>query len=80
LAKQPSTTEDVSGVVKRERQVYFKGNGGFVATPCYDGDRLSPGNVIKGPAIIEETKTTVVVPPGGRIEVDIYGNYVAELS
>ena len=79
LAKQPSTTEDVSGAVKRERQVYFKGNGGFVATPCYDGDRLSPGHVIKGPAIIEETKTTVVVPPGGRIEVDIYGNYVAEL-
>ena len=39
--------------------------GGFLQTPCYDANRLSHGNVITGPAIVEETKTTIVVPKEG---------------
>jgi N-methylhydantoinase A/oxoprolinase/acetone carboxylase beta subunit len=33
------------------------------------------GNVIEGPAIIEEVTTTVVIYPRFRAEVDAYGNY-----
>ena len=54
--------------------------GGFVDTPCYDGDLLKPGNKIEAPAIIEERKTTVVVPPGSQIVVDAYENYLVTLS
>ena len=37
------------------------------------------GNIITGPAIIEEKLTTVVVPPGARVTVDRYGNYSVNL-
>jgi N-methylhydantoinase A len=76
LSKQTSAPQDASGAIKRKRQAYFKETGGFTKTPCYIGDRLHYGNVIKGPAIIEETNTTVVVPPAAELTVDVYGNYI----
>lgn len=75
LKKRPFSGKDASAALKRQRQVYFKELGGFTETPCYDGDRLQNGNVISGPAIIEETKTTIVVPQGAELTVDAYGNY-----
>ena len=56
--------------------VYFKELDGMVETPCYDGDKLQNGNVIKGPAIVEETKTTVVLPKEYELTVDAYCNYM----
>ena len=76
LIKQPVGAKDPSAALKRKRRVYFKELGGFVETQCYDADRLRPGNVITGPAIIEETKTTIVVPQGAELTIDAYENYV----
>ena len=78
--KQPLDGSDPSTALKRKRQVYWKERGGFVETPCYDGDKLHPGNVIAGPAIIEEKKTTVVIPPGCEAMVDAYDNYLVTLK
>lgn len=75
LTKQPLSGKDPSGALKRQRQVYFKELGGFVETPCYDGARLRPGNAIKGPAIVEEVQTTLVLPPEAELNMDAYGNY-----
>ncbi|MBW1803951.1 MAG: hydantoinase/oxoprolinase family protein [Deltaproteobacteria bacterium] len=80
ITQQPSAGADASGALKRTRKVYFKQLGGFVDTACYDGDLLKPGNVVKSPAIIEERKTTVVVPPGSELVVDPYENYLVTLS
>ena len=44
--------------------------------PVYDGPRSRAGQVILGPAIVEEPFTTVVVYPGQRATVDGWGNYV----
>jgi N-methylhydantoinase A/oxoprolinase/acetone carboxylase beta subunit len=44
-------------------------------TAVYDGDRLAVGNVIRGPAIVETSDTTVVVQPGRRLRVDALGNF-----
>jgi N-methylhydantoinase A len=44
-------------------------------TPVYDGDRLAIGNVIKGPAIVETSDTTVVVHPGRVLRLDALGNF-----
>jgi N-methylhydantoinase A len=79
LIEKPSVAEDPSHALKRKRQVYFNQLGGFVETSCYDGDLLKPGHVIKAPAIIEEKRTTVVVPPESEILVDPYENYLATL-
>ena len=58
--KEGST--EASGALKRTRRCLFHGKP--IETPVYDGDRLLAGNVFSGPAIVEEKKTTVVIPPG----------------
>ena len=79
FTEKPLSGKDPSEALKRKRQVYFKQLEGFAETPCYDGDLLKPGNVINSPAIIEERKTTVVIPPGVEVMVDPYDNYFATL-
>lgn len=61
--------------IVQKRQAYFHEAGGMVETIIYRGDKLSCGNTLSGPAIIEEATTTIVVPPGARATVTKYGNY-----
>jgi len=75
ITKEPFGSEDSSPALKRMRHVYFRKAGGFIETPCYNGEKLIHGNIIMGPAIIEATKTTVVIPQGYRLQIDAYGNY-----
>ena len=51
-----------------------------MATPVYDGPRLTPGQAILRPAIVEEPFTTIVVYPGQRATIDAYGNYAITLE
>jgi N-methylhydantoinase A len=53
-----------------ERPAYFPELGGFVATPVHDRYRLWPGDRLRGPAIVEERESTVVLPPGTTARVD----------
>ena len=48
---------------------------GFRETDIFHGADLRPGHVIFGPAIIEETFTTIVVYPGWKALVDDAGDY-----
>lgn len=59
-----------------ERYAFFEEQGGFVATPVYDGAKLLVSNVVQGPAIIEEVTTTIVIFPGWQIRLDDPGMYV----
>ncbi|MBI3785087.1 MAG: hydantoinase/oxoprolinase family protein [Deltaproteobacteria bacterium] len=63
---------------KGTRKAYFDGR--FVATPIVDGPRLRAGQRIKGPAIIEEPFTTIVLHPGHIATLDRLGNYRIDLS
>jgi N-methylhydantoinase A/oxoprolinase/acetone carboxylase beta subunit len=47
-----------------------------VSCSVYERHLLAPGEVVIGPAIIEEPECTVVVPPGLRCKVDRYGNII----
>ena len=49
--------------------------GGYESTPIFLGEHLSPGHVVTGPAIIEETFTTIVVYPGWKAHMDDSGDY-----
>ncbi|HYA05007.1 MAG TPA: hydantoinase/oxoprolinase family protein [Xanthobacteraceae bacterium] len=69
---------DPSAALKRRRVCRF--NGRDVDTPVYDGEKVLAGNVINGPAIIEETTTTVVIPEAYVCSVDKYKNYVLTRS
>jgi N-methylhydantoinase A/oxoprolinase/acetone carboxylase beta subunit len=61
-----------------EQQAYFLSADGVqgLATRFYSRPRLKAGNVIAGPAIIEQSDTTTVLPPGWRATVDRYGNLI----
>lgn len=61
---------------KGEREVFFLGK--FILTPVYEMGRLKCGNEITGPAIVEGTDTTMVVPPRFRLIIDEYLNMVME--
>ena len=59
-----------------EREVYF--DGVYVATKVYDRSLLSPGDIVKGPAIVEQLDSTAVVWPGEVVRVDAYANLILE--
>ncbi len=65
---------------KGERPVYFPELGGFHPTPVYDRYRLRPGDRLRGPAIVEERESTVVVGPKGSAAVDEQLNLVIRLE
>ncbi len=44
--------------------------------PVYDGERLAAGQRLAGPAIVEYSDTTVLVPTGLGAAVDTYGNLI----
>ena len=52
------------------RRVYFPEVGAFLPTPVYDRGRLTPGETIVGPALVEEADTTVVAGPAARIRLE----------
>jgi N-methylhydantoinase A len=60
--------------VKPSRKVYLEGV--FVETQIYERDLLLGGNVITGPAIVEEPFHTTVVMPSQTLEVDRFGNLI----
>jgi N-methylhydantoinase A len=71
-------SEDPSAAFKEIRKVGF-GEEGFIAAKVYDGARVRPGNLISGPAIIEEPATTIVIYPGQEAMLDHYETYVIEV-
>ena len=75
----PFEGEDASQAVAGTREVHFEQRG-FVPTPIYDGTRVRPGNLIVGPAIIEEPWTNIVIFPGQEALLDQYMNYVIEIA
>jgi len=79
MKEQLESMEDSSSAVKEKRPAYFVEGKDFVETTVYDGDRLTYGNVIAGPAIIEEKLTTVVVFPQCKATVTRLGNYLLEM-
>ncbi|QSE98588.1 hydantoinase B/oxoprolinase family protein [Fulvivirga lutea] len=51
-------------------------NGNYLDTPVYSRDQLSPGNVIKGPAIITSNSTTIYIKPHWQLEIDEWNSSV----
>jgi N-methylhydantoinase A len=72
--KLPTTGRKLKDAVKEQREVDYAEAGIHQAT-IYDGDALEPGMEFVGPAIIEESGATTVIPPGLPCHVDDYGNY-----
>ncbi|MFQ5662615.1 MAG: hydantoinase/oxoprolinase family protein [Terriglobia bacterium] len=76
MRKVPQGTGDASGAIKARRKVYFKEAEGWVSCPVYDREKLGGGDRFKGPAIVEEWSSTIIILPGQSLEVDAYGNLI----
>ena len=61
------------------RSVIFEGSGALEAA-VFDRTNLLQGNMIPGPAIIEEAASTTVVEPGDTVTVNAYGHLVMQLG
>ena len=71
--------ESPEAAFRGNRPVYFSGVG-MVDTPTYDRAKLTAGNRINGPALIEEHASTTVVHPQDKVEVDVFGNLHIEIG
>jgi N-methylhydantoinase A len=60
------------------RSVIFEGSA--LQAAVFDRAKLLEGNVINGPAIIEEVASTTIVAPGDTITVNAYGHLVMKLG
>lgn len=59
-----------SDALKSKRNCFFR--EGFCEADVYGLDLLKPGNIANGPAIIESSTTTIVVPPNKKAHIDEY--------
>ena len=72
----PTPTPTTTPIPVATRPACFDPASGFVDTAIYRRDDLGPGDLVEGPAVVEEYGATVPLHPGFRAEVDRFGNLV----
>ena len=76
LPKPNGAAPNVDAALAGRRAIAFDGD--FLDTPVYARDRLPAGGILAGPAAIEESGTTTLVPPGLAARLDACGNLILE--
>jgi N-methylhydantoinase A/oxoprolinase/acetone carboxylase beta subunit len=79
LPRFPLEGQDPAAAREGRRRVYW-GDRGWVETPIFRQERLRPGNVIDGPAIIEAEDTTIVVEPDWTFRLGQYMDGILEFG
>jgi N-methylhydantoinase A len=59
-----------------KREVFFEQQCEHIKTPIYRREKLKAGNIIGGPAVVEQYDATTVVHPDWIAAVDKFGNLV----
>jgi len=80
LQKKQIGEKDPFYALKNKRKIYFEEYAKFVDIPIYDREKLKPGNLIEGPAVIEERITTIVVHPNWNAHVDSFNDIIMEVK
>ena len=68
--------DQINNALKTSRNLIFSESGNLIKTPVYDGNKLSPGYKINGPAVVEEDTTTLVIEPEWFLELHKSGTYI----
>ena len=74
------TTGKLADCIKGDRRAFSLIRKEFLPFTVYDRFKLFPGAVIKGPAIIEEKESTIIVGEDAQAGVDEYGFVWIELQ
>ncbi|KAB7708265.1 hydantoinase/oxoprolinase family protein [Bacillus aerolatus] len=67
---------DLKDALKEKRDVYFEEAEGFVQTPIYSRPNIPVQSIIKGPAVVEQIDSTIVIPPNFEARIDNYRNII----
>jgi N-methylhydantoinase A/oxoprolinase/acetone carboxylase beta subunit len=78
LPKMPLEGAKADAALKGTRAVYWPEQKVFSETKIYAFEKLRPGNVIQGPAIVEGEYTTLVVPSRLGFSIDQHGLGILE--
>jgi len=75
-------SESPDAALRHEGGAWFRVGGSLeqVTTRFYDRTALQPGNVLEGPAIVNQYDSTTVIPPGLSARIDSFGNIVIAIS
>jgi len=80
LRELESGSESPQNASKGERSSYFDESRDYVKCPTYDRYRLRCGNIIRGPAIIEEIDSTTIIYHNQTATVDKFGNILVKIA
>jgi N-methylhydantoinase A len=64
---------------KGRRRAWVAEKRGYDEVSVYDRYALRPGDIVNGPAIVEEASSTLILPPASQAITDESGNIVVEL-
>lgn len=80
LRKIKRGPENPEKALKGKRLVYFEKYEDFLECEIYERDRLLAGNVVSGPAVVEEPTSTTVVHPDQTLRVSEFGLLIIEVG
>lgn len=75
MTREKSLKDEIAGIESR-RDVFFLDGGSSFPTSVQWRDFFDSFTPVKGPLIIQQRDTTVVVPPGTSIRADAMGNLI----
>jgi N-methylhydantoinase A/oxoprolinase/acetone carboxylase beta subunit len=80
--ESPAGSESPAAALRHEGEAWFRAGGALekVATRFYDRAALQAGNVLEGPAIVNQYDSTTVVPPGLVARIDSFSNIVIAIG
>ena len=79
LKELPKGSADASPAFIGTRKVFFKEKG-WLDCPNYDREKLLAGNVVKGPAVVNEFDSSIVLLPGHQGEVGKFGDLLVDTT
>jgi N-methylhydantoinase A len=80
VAREKLQSTVASDALVDRRAIYVPRRGGMCSADIYHFDRLAPGNIVDGPAVILTDITTIVIQDGHRGYLDELRNVVIEIG
>lgn len=80
LDPRPAGGADPAAARIGRRPIFVDARGGMQEADIYDFERLAPGNVVAGPAVIHTPITTIVLQAEQRGTVDPFRNVIIEFG
>ena len=80
FAAQPLADASPDSARTGRRRIFVDGHDNLTEADIYDFEKLRPGNIINGPAVIHTPITTIVIQDGQHGFMDGYKNIVIEVT